>query len=338
MNEQNEIVFPEVSQFFNDLIVSSVRKYAAQFELPWELAILLAAAILLLSLFFIFANLIKKNEQLFGRISNSEMLVELIRSSVSIVIKLVGVIIALQILGLGTITTAAIGSIGIFSLGISFAFKDIIENYIAGIILSARQPFLKGEHVLIDGHEGLVQKMTSRMTMLKDFNGNNISIPNAKIFKNAIINFSRIPERRFQFSIGISPEADPNNARVIGINEIKMTNGVLAEPKPIAVIDAIGDSSINLIFYAWVDQNRFDFNQVRSMCIARTKDAIERNGIEVPDPSYVIKLMNMEKADTKELAKPKLNQKDLDVSNQQKNVILNQIINEEKRLDHTNVE
>lgn len=338
MNENTELVFPEVGQFFNDLIVTSIRRYAAQYELPWELAILLTASILLLSIFFIIANLIKKNEKFFSRISASEMLVDLIRSSISIVIKLIGVIIALQVLGLGTITTAAIGSIGIFSLGISFAFKDIIENYIAGIILSARQPFLKGEHVLIDGHEGLVQKMTSRMTMIKDFNGNNISIPNAKIFKNSIINYSRIPERRFQFSIGISPEADPNNARVIGINEIKMTNGVLTDPAPIAVIDAIGDSSINLIFYAWVDQNKFDFNQVRSMCIARTKDAIERNGIEVPDPSYVIKLMNMDKTEIKDTDSVRLSQRDLDVSNKQKNVILNQIINEEKRLDHTNVE
>ena len=217
---------------------------------------------------------------------------DLVSQTISILIKLAGFIIALQILGAGSLVGAVLGTAGVIGLGISFAFKDIIENYIAGVILSIKQPFFKGDLVNIEGVEGIIQRMTTRMTMVKSLDGNNISIPNAKVFKANIINYSTNPYRRFEFQVGIMADGNPNEARKIGLNAMLEMDSILDDPAPVAVTDSLGDSSILIIFYGWINQNEVDFSQIRSLAMSAVKDAIEKAGIDIPDPSYIVKIQD----------------------------------------------
>lgn len=299
---------------------------------PAHFIFILVIAIVVLFTGFLIANYVKGKSSLFERISKTEIIADLIAQTVSILIKICVIVVALQILGAGSLVGAVLGTAGVIGLGISFAFKDIVENYIAGIILSIRQPFFKGDLVNIEGVEGVIQRMTTRMTMIKSLDGNNVSIPNAKVFKANLINYSTNPFRRFEFSVGIMADGDPNFARTIGLEAMIKMDTVLDQPSPVAITDSLGDSSIKLIFYGWIDQKENDFAQVRSLAMSEVKDAIEKAGIDIPDPSYIVKLKNI----TDEVKKNQVtSDKSLDglisTKNHQENVVKEQIEIEESK-------
>src|SRR3546814_7841266 len=110
----------------------------------------------------------------------------LIRRTVRIIVTLVGVVLALKLLDLSTMAKAVLGSAGVAGLALGFAFKDIAENYIAGVLLSVRKPFSPGEFLRIDTHEGKVVALTSRTTILMTLDGNQLQLPNALVFKSVL--------------------------------------------------------------------------------------------------------------------------------------------------------
>jgi small-conductance mechanosensitive channel len=83
-----------------------------------------------------------------------------------------------------------------------------VENYIASILLSLRQPFSPNDHVVIEGYEGLVLRLTSRATLLMSFDGNHIRIPNAMVYKSVIVNYTRNPRRRISFQVGVGTDVN----------------------------------------------------------------------------------------------------------------------------------
>src|SRR5690606_36358353 len=129
----------------------------------------------------------------------------LIRRSVRVIVLLVGVLLALNLLGLSSLVGAVLGSAGVVGLALGFAFKDIAENYIAGVLLSVRKPFSPGELIRVEGHEGKVVALTSRTTILMTLDGNQLQLPNALVFKSVLLNYSQNPRRRFDFTVSIDP-------------------------------------------------------------------------------------------------------------------------------------
>src|SRR5690606_6551142 len=97
------------------------------------------------------------------------------------------VVLALDLVGWTAAAGAVLGSAGVVGLVLGFAFKDIAENYIAGVLLSLRRPFAPGDHVRIDAHEGKIVALTSRATMMMTLDGNELRLPNALVFKAVIM-------------------------------------------------------------------------------------------------------------------------------------------------------
>src|SRR3546814_10287465 len=89
--------------------------------------------------------------------------------------------------------------LGVIGLVLGFAFKDIAENYIAGVLLSVRKPFSPGELIAIEDYQGKVVALTSRTTILMTLDGNQLQLPNALVFKSVLLNYSQNPRRRFDF-------------------------------------------------------------------------------------------------------------------------------------------
>jgi small-conductance mechanosensitive channel len=164
--------------------------------------------------------------------------------------------------------------------------RDTIENYVASLSLSLRQPFRANDHVVIDSHEGRVVRLTSRATILMTLDGNHLRIPNSAVFKAVILNYTRNPQRRFEFQLGIDAEDDPTAARNLGVEVLKGLDFVLAEPEPHAVVEEVGDSNIVIRFFGWVDQSKTDFAKARSRGIPAVKDALEEAGFALPEPIY----------------------------------------------------
>ena len=199
---------------------------------------------------------------------------------------IIGLILALSFLGAEAIIGTLLGGAGVIGIAVGFAVKDTIENYIASLMLSIRQPFRARDYVDINGQEGVIVRLTSRATILMTADGNQLRIPNSEVFKATIVNFTKNPERRFTFKLGVDANDDPLAAIKVGLDAINELNFILTDPKAVAIIDEVGDSNIILEFQAWVNQTDTDLLKARSIAIREAKHALENNGFSLPEPIY----------------------------------------------------
>jgi small-conductance mechanosensitive channel len=221
-----------------------------------------------------------------NRIAPNAFIANLVRQFVRILFIVIGAVFALDILGATALIGTLLGAAGIVGLAVGFAVRDTVENYIASILLSLRQPFRPKDFVSIEGFEGYVISLTSRATILMELNGNHIRIPNATVFKSSIINYSTNPERRFLFRLGVDSDSDLDRALAIGIEAVAALGFVLKTPAADGWIEELGDSSVILTFVGWINQNETSFQKARSEAMRLVKRALESNGFLLPEPIY----------------------------------------------------
>lgn len=195
---------------------------------------------------------------------------------------LVGLLIALDLLGATALVGAVLGSAGVVGLVLGFAFKDIAENYVAGVLLSLRRPFAPGELLRIDSYEGKVAALTSRAVILVTLDGNRLSLPNALVFKSVVLNFTRNPLRRLDFVIPIDTAESIRQAQALAMQAIGGIDGVLADPGPSWTVKGYEAGGLDLQFFAWVDQRESDLGKVRSEAIHAVRTAFATAGVESP--------------------------------------------------------
>jgi small-conductance mechanosensitive channel len=227
----------------------------------------------------------------------------LIRRVLRGVLVLAGVVVALDLLDATALVGAVVGTAGLAGLALGFAFKDIVENYLAGTLLAVRQPFAKNDHVRVEGFEGKVVRLTARETILMTLDGNHVRLPNALVFRSPLLNYTRNPLRRFQFDAGVGPEDDLARARDVAVATLADMEGVLVDPPPQALVLELGDSTVTMRFMGWVDQRQAGFGRVRSEAIRIVKARLEEAGLTMPSPEYLVQLGG-EAAPSTELAEP----------------------------------
>lgn len=215
---------------------------------------------------------------------------ELARTTTRWLVLLLGILVALEIMNATALVGAVLGTAGVLGVALGFAFKDILENYLAGILMSMRQMFTPKDHVVIDGNEGIVVSMNSRATILMTLDGNHLRLPNALVFRSVTLNYTRNPSRRFSFDVGIGVDEDLVLAQKMGVEELKQVEGVMEGPPPRAFIAALGESSVQVTFHGWVDQRTHDFLRVKSEAIRRTKLAMEAADLDMPEPIYRVQI------------------------------------------------
>ena len=221
-----------------------------------------------------------------NRIATNAFLGELIRSAIRFAFVVGGLVVGLDMLGAGTLLGAVLGGAGVVGLALGFAMRDTVENYVASLMLSLRQPFRANDHIVIDDKEGRVIRLTSRATILMTLDGNHLRIPNSQVFKAVILNYTRNPQRRFDFELGIDADDDPRAAMALGREVLSGLSFVLVEPEPAARINQVGDSNIVIQFLGWIDQTEADWFKSRSQAIAAVKEALEDAGFALPEPIY----------------------------------------------------
>ena len=209
----------------------------------------------------------------------------------------IGVLIALELLDATALVSAALGVAGVIGIALGFAFRNIVENYLAGVLLSTRNPFAIGDQIQVGDFTGSVVRLTSRDTVLMTYDGNHLRIPNSDIITLAMTNFSRNPLRRFQFDVGGSVTLDLVQVRQLGIATLTNMPGILADPPPRCLINELGDSAVALKFFGWIDQRNTDFLKARSEAIRLVKLAFDDAGIEMPEPIYRIHMADINNAE-----------------------------------------
>ena len=220
------------------------------------------------------------------RLAPNSFLAELMASAIRFIFVIGGIVVALEMIGAATLLGAVLGGAGVIGIALGFAMRDTVENYVASLMLSLRQPFRANEWVVIDEFEGRVIRLTSRATILMTLDGNHLRIPNSTVFKAVILNYTRNPQRRFDFTLGIDAEDDPTAARHLGVQAMRALSFVLADPEPQGRVVEVGDSNIVLKFLGWIDQNETDWYKAKSRAIPAVKDALEAAGFLLPEPIY----------------------------------------------------
>lgn len=244
-----------------------------------------------------FGSWLSKRQKMWQHLTPNPFVAELLSQTIKVIFIVFGLILALSLIGAETILSTLLGGAGVIGIAVGFAVKDSIENYIASLMLSIRQPFRARDQIKINDHEGIVVRLTSRATILMTLDGNQLRIPNAEVFKGVILNYTKNPERRFTFELGVDANDDPLAAIKVGLDAICQLKFVLDQPKAIAIIANVGDSNILLEFQVWVNQSETDFAKARSIAIRETKHALENAGFSLPEPIYRLRFNDkLEKA------------------------------------------
>lgn len=257
----------------------------------YQFVAFLPLAMIALAVFFavvLFGFFIARRKQPWDRMSPNAFIADIYRQIVRLFFIISGLVIALDIVGATALLSGILGAAGIVGLAIGFAVRDTVENFIASIMLSIRQPFRPNDTVEIEGDTGKVIRLTSRATILLSFDGNHIRIPNATVFKSRIVNFSRNAERRFTFALSVASDADLDQARHMAEDTLNALPFVLDSPEVSVWIESVDDFWITLNMAAWINQNDTSIVLARSEAIRLTQAAFDAAGISAPLPSYRI--------------------------------------------------
>ncbi|MGB3222924.1 MAG: mechanosensitive ion channel family protein [Desulforhopalus sp.] len=206
----------------------------------------------------------------------------------SILVFLLGFYLALRVSGLSALSTTVLGGTGIAGLVAGIAFRDLLENYLASILISIRNPFRIGDLVEISEHLGIVERVTTRGTVLMNRDGNHVQIPNAIVYKSIIRNYTANPNRREIFEVGIGFENKTSHAQEVALKVLNDHPAVLGEPEVLVLIDRLGSATVNLKIYFWYDGSIYNEFKIKSSLIRLVKQSFEKEGISMPDEAREI--------------------------------------------------
>ncbi|QIG81381.1 mechanosensitive ion channel family protein [Stakelama tenebrarum] len=181
-----------------------------------------------------------------------------------------------------------LAALGIGSVAVGFAFKDILQNLFAGVLILLRRPFLRGDQIVVQGYEGTVEHIESRATVIKTYDGRRVIIPNADIYTSPVTVNTAWPHRRDEYDVGIGFGDHPAQAAAAFLDVLKGIDGIVAEPAPEALPWALEDSSVVLKLRWWTDSRRTDVVHVRARVILAVYEAAKAQGIDLPFPTQVL--------------------------------------------------
>lgn len=234
------------------------------------------------------------------------LLADFIGRFVRSVIVLISLALSLKVMGLGGIAGSLVAGAGITAFVVGFAFKDIGENFLSGIILAFKRPFRIGDTIECSNVRGTVESLDMRTTHLKTAEGIDVYMPNSILIKNALFNHTRGGSMRNSFSIGINYRDDFDKARETIVVAIKTLEGLSDRKKPAVTIDELASDRVTLKVYYWVDLKNFkgDTLYLKGLVMETVKKALMNKGFGMPVPSPEVKVEEAVDDVKKELKEP----------------------------------
>ncbi len=175
-----------------------------------------------------------------------------------------------------------LAGLGFFSVAVGFAFQDILENTLSGVLLLFRQPFVAGDQIVVDGNEGTVEAITIRETRIRQYDGQLLVVPNRDVYKNTIRVQTTRADRRIDFTVGLSYDADLDEATTLIVDALDRVDAVRDEPRPSALIGSLNTSTVDVVVRCWVDSAQYDALVALDAAIRATKQALDSAGFEMP--------------------------------------------------------
>ena len=203
------------------------------------------------------------------------------------------VVVALAALSkVGVQTTSVVAILGGAAVAIGLSLKDQLSNFAAGIMIVTFRPFVRGDYVQILGHTGTVTEINLINTHLTTTNNHDIIIPNGDITTTATINYSSLPNRRVDITIGIGYDADIKTAKDIMIKLATDNPLAFADPEPIVRVTNLGDNSVDLTLNVWT--TNADWWSMQCDLLEQFKYALDDNKIDIPFPQRSVHVKGLE--------------------------------------------
>lgn len=222
-------------------------------------------------------------EYIFYKRLGNAMLVTVVSRAAGIVVFLMGLYLVLGVSGLTQMALTVLGGTGLFGLVLGIAFRDIAENFLASVLISVQRPFEAGDFVDVAGYSGVVQRVTTRGTVLITLEGNHVQIPNAIIYKSVIRNMTANPNSRLDFVVGVGYDDSATKAQDLVMKVLQDHPAVLKEPESLVLIDELGPSRVNLRVYFWFNSHEHNGLKVRSAIIRLVKKSLQDAKVSMPD-------------------------------------------------------
>ena len=204
----------------------------------------------------------------------------------SVVVVAVGAIYALDLLGVRI--GPLLGALGVGGIALAFAAQDILQNFIAGVLLQVRHPFRVGDQIGSGDYEGIVDDVNLRTVELTTYDGLTVYLPNAEVLKNPIVNYTRTPVSRTQLTVGVAYDTDLERARQVLLQACRDADGVEERPAPEAWVHEFGESSIDIAVRYWHPADIASRWRVRNAVAISVKRGLDEAGMTIPFPQRTL--------------------------------------------------
>ena len=250
------------------------------------------ASIIVILIFWFLSIVFKKVVyKLLGSRSRHQNLVKVFQRVGGALIIFIGFMIAMVIAVPGFTPAKLIGALGIGSVAIGFAFKDIFQNLLSGILLLISEPFRIGDQIVSGDYEGTVDDIKIRATTIKTYDGRQVVIPNSDLYTSALTVNTAYKQRRLQVAVGIGYEDDIEAAKAEILQALDKVESVSKKAQPSVIATGFGDSTIDLMV-RWFIEDGTQANKVTSIhqVIVEIKSALDAAGVNIPFPIRTIDL------------------------------------------------
>jgi len=200
-----------------------------------------------------------------------------------------GVLVALTVI-FPTLTAASLfGALGVSGVAIGFAFKDIFQNLLAGLLILITRPFRIGDQIVSGEHEGTVEDIQVRGTLLRTYDNRRVVIPNSELYTNRVIVNTAYDRRRLAVTVGIGYGDDIAQAKRIILDTLAGVEEIRSDPAPAVLVRELADFSVNLEVRYWIDPPiRREVVESQDRVLEALKPALIAAGIDLPLPTQQV--------------------------------------------------
>jgi len=205
------------------------------------------------------------------------------------IIILVGLFVALSIVIPSFKAGDLVQLLGISGVAIGFAFRDILQNFLAGILILLTEPFEINDQIVFKNFEGTVENIQTRATTIRTYDGRRIVIPNSELFTNAVTVNTAFENRRLEYDVGIGYGDNIDQAKELMLEAVYSVDEVLTDPAPDVLVMELAESTVNIRARWWINPpRRADALDSRDKVLTAIKKKLTANGIDLPFPTQQI--------------------------------------------------
>lgn len=273
-------------EFDAGIIWQTIRNLWESFlaQLPY-----LVIGILVFGFFLLLARIINRAVATAGERTRLDLtLAQLLGRLASFVITILGVFVSAVVIFPAFKAGDLVAGLGITSVAVGFAFKDVLQNFFAGILILWRRPFVVGDQIKFGEFDGTVEEINVRSTRIKTYDGERAVIPNGDIYTNAVLVRTAFEHRRISFVVGIGYQDDIEAARSTILKVMQNTEGVLNEPASSVHVVALAPSSVDLKALFWTKSQQSNVRVVSDKVATGIKIGLDKAGIDMPYPHSVV--------------------------------------------------